>query len=219
MHLVGSVGQIARDVLYDASGTVTSANTPQLILPEHRSRCFLQIENISSSASAYFEIGAGTATATISGGAVTSVTVKNPGFNYTIAPIIEFFGGGSECNSTFLGCGQPGYGSPGTSPFGYGASDAAGNHPAAAIAILSGGAIQSIQITDPGAGYVTAPYVLIRNSPNDPFGCANPGYNSGSGIYLVSAGSVTYNGTFCPTAPVAVYSTTTGAAFTVKWSP
>jgi hypothetical protein len=221
MKLVGAGGQISRDIFYDASVVLTSALTNYLVLPEHRTRTSLKIQN-TSGGGVWVEIGAGTATAAINtGGQVTTITVKNPGFNYTVPPIIEFFGGGSETNSTFVGCGSPGYGSPGTPGFGQGVSDTSTNKPAQAVATLSGSAIQSIVITDPGAGYVVAPFVLIRNSPQDPNGCAAAGYGSGSGFYLLSGASnspiLSFDATFCPTSPVSVWSTTSGAQVCCKF--
>ncbi|MDE2104278.1 MAG: hypothetical protein KGL39_43980 [Patescibacteria group bacterium] len=226
MQLTGAGNQIRRDILYDNSGTISSTNTAYTVLPEHRSRSMLMIEN-NSSAVIYVEMGSGTATATISGGQVTAVTVGNPGFGYTVAPVIEFLGGGNEGNSTFSGVGAPTYNGPGSNAsWGQGAADAAGNKPAQAIAILSGGTIGSITITDPGKGYVAAPYVLIRNSPNDPIGAADPTYSfggktSGSGFYLAaSGGSITFNGTSCPTSPVSVSCpSTSGVSYTCKWMP
>ena len=224
MQLTGAGGQVRRDILNDNSGTITATNTPQAVLPEHRGRALLMVENNGSGA-IYVEIGAGTATAAISGGVVTSVTVVNPGFGFNVAPIIEFLGGGNETNSTFVGVGAPTFYGPGSSGIGQGANDAVGNRPAKAHAIISGGAISSIVIDDGGAGYAAAPYVLVKNSHNDPIGAADPSYTyggktSGSGFYLVQGGSVTFNGTSCPTGPVAVNCpSTSGGGFTCKFMP
>lgn len=223
MQLTGAGGQVRRDILYDNSGTIGATNTPQSVLPEQRSRALLVIEN-NSAAAMYAEIGAGTAAATISGGGVTSVTILNPGFGFKIAPIIEFLGGGNETNSTFVGVGSPTYYGPGSSGFGQGANDAVGNRPARALAVISGGVITSVTILDGGQGYAAAPFVLIKNSDNDPIGCADPTYTfgsktSGSGFYLAaSGGSVIFNGTSCPTGPLAIgCPSTSGGGFTVKY--
>lgn len=79
-----------------------------------------------------------TATAVLSGGAVTSLTllnmlrdtqITNPGSGYTTPPAITFSGGGG--------------------------SDAT------AVAVLSGGHLSQIIITDPGRNYTTAPTVTV----------------------------------------------------------
>lgn len=70
-----------------------------------------------------------TATASISGGGVTSIAVVAIGSNYSSAPIISF-----------------------TSASGTGAT---------AKAYLNGSTIGSIQVTNPGTGYITAPAVVI----------------------------------------------------------
>jgi hypothetical protein len=220
MLLTGARGQNYRDILYSINGTITSPTAPQLLLPEHRSRSTLVFSNFSTHAM-YLEIGAGEATCTLTSGAVSAVSVTNGGFGYTIAPVIEFLGGGSECNSTFLGVGSTTYGAPGSSSnFGQGQSDTPGNRPAQAHAIISGGVISSIVVDDGGAGYVAAPFVLIRNNPNDPFGCADPSKNSGSGIYVPGQGlPLRFDATVCPTGPVAVYCATSGSGYSVKWMP
>ena len=219
MQLIGTRNQAVRDLLFDNSGSLTSTALPALVLPDTLSRSLLTVENLSAGAM-YCEIGAGTATAAVSGGAVTSVTVVNAGFNYTIAPEIEFMGGGAGGNSTYVGATDPTAPSPGSGGYGRQSQDTVGNRPAKAHAVLSGGAINSIVVDDGGAGYVAAPFVLIRNSRNDPNGCADPSRNSGSGFYMAaSGGSVSFNGTACPTSPVALFSATSGAKYTVKWMP
>lgn len=217
MELVGARGQTARDIYYDASGSLSSTSLPALVLPDTLTRSLLLVQNLSAGVM-YCEIGAGTATATVSGGAVTSVTVVNGGFNYTIAPEVEFLGGGAGGNSTYVGATDPTAPSPGSGGYGPQSQDTVGNRPAKAHCVLSGGAINSIVVDDGGAGYVTAPFVLIRNSRNDPNGAADPSKNSGSGHYMAaSGGSVSFNGTACPTSPVALFSATSGAKYTVKW--
>jgi len=220
VQLVGSRNQNARDIAYSVSSSIGSATVAQLVLPEHRSRSSLIFSNLSAS-QMFVEIGAGEATCAISGGVVTSVTVVNGGFNFTKPPIVEFLGGGSGGNSTFIGCGQPGYDAPGTqSPFGQGPG-AVGSKPATAIAVLSGSSVASITVLDGGAGYVAAPFVLLRNDPNDPNGCADPALNSGGGIPVAAKTSLIINGTDCPTSPVAVFCATSGSAtrFSCKWMP
>ena len=94
MQLVGARGQQVRDVQYSVSRTTTSSATVMLVLPEQQMRSSFIFQNLSANAM-YLEIGAGEATATISGGAVTGVTLVNSGTNYTIAPQVLLLGGGN----------------------------------------------------------------------------------------------------------------------------
>lgn len=217
MRLAGSTGQSGFEYLFDASGTIAAGGTPQLILPQARRRSSLIINNISSS-NMYFEFGAARATAVLTSGAISSISVTNSGFGYTVAPVVEFLGGGydnqSQTTPTFSLTGLPDYTSP---------RNPAGS-PAKAHCIMTGAAgsmsISSIVIDNPGSGYSYPPYVFIRNSPNDPFGAANPFQGSAaSGILLLAnGGSYTGNGTVTTTDQVSVYCATSAAAYTVKWS-
>ncbi len=161
------------------------------------------------------EIGGARATATLSSGTVASCTVVNVGFGYSVPPTVEFLGGawdsGYQITPTFTTAGLPDFPSP-TSPSG---------RPAKAHCIMTGSAgsqtVSSIVIDDPGAGYLYPPYVFLRNSRNDPFGCAVPSATSGI-LLLANGGSYTSNGTICTTDQVAVYCSATSAAFTCKYS-
>lgn len=75
-----------------------------------------------------------TATATISGGAVTGVTVTNGGNGYTSVPTVNFYGGGSIVN---------------------------GGTKAKATAIVSGGVVTGITLNNGGTGYTSIPTVTI----------------------------------------------------------
>lgn len=203
MRLIGSGGQQRRDILYTADGTVVTGGTPQVILGQSMSRSFLLLQNQSASALS-FEIGSARATCTINAaGQVTGFTITNAGFNFTKPPRVIFLGGGSGGNSAFLGLNQPG--GPGPS------------HPAVAHAVLTSGAVSSIVIDDPGAGYVIAPFVLLQNSDLDPYGCALP---SATGGILLPANTpaLVWNGTFCPTDPIAVFGATSAQAFVCRWA-
>jgi hypothetical protein len=156
----------------------------------------------------FVEFGSARATATISSGSVSSITIKNAGFNFTKPPVVRFAGGGYAGNASYLGLNQPGGEGP-NSTLGSG-------RVAKAIATLSGGAVSAITITDPGAGYVIAPYVFIMNSDLDPYGCAVPSATAGVQI-PASGGNVSFNGTSCMTDAVSVYCATTSAAFVCKW--
>lgn len=212
MYLVGSKGQQRRDNLFNASGAIASATLPQLVLPESPSRGFLLFQNLSTTVM-WLEIGPARATATLTNGVVTAISVtsstssiRNPGFGYTYAPIVNFAGGGDPTNTQQKSAGQYGYPSP--------------NNPAVATAVLTAGAISSFTINNGGSGYVNAPYVFIQNNQLDPFGCADPSANSGSGYQIpVSGGSIVFESTFCPTDSVAVFCSTLGAQFACYWAP
>jgi hypothetical protein len=202
MKLVGAGQQQMRHPLFDASGTITTGGTPQLVLARAQSRSFLAIQN-NSSAGLLFEFGSARATCTISGGAVSGFTITNSGFNFTKPPLVRFMGGGAPPGTNnYLGLNQPN---------GY-----APSNPATAIATLSGGSVNAITLTNPGSGYVCAPFVFLANSDLDPYGCATP--SATVGILLPTAsGAYMFNGTCCPTDSISVYGGTTGQAFSVKW--
>lgn len=201
MQLVGVRGQQFFDPMFDASNTITAGGTAQLVLPQQKQRSMLLIQNISDTVM-FFDFGGPRATATISSGAVTSCTVTNAGFGYTEPPYIEFFGGGNMNNSKYLGATEPFAPAP--------------SRPAKAHAVLTAGAVTSIVIDDPGAGYAIAPFVFLRNVLNDPNGSVLP--SATSGILLAANGGSFYsNGTTCTTDPVAILCATTGKAFTCKF--
>lgn len=204
MQLTGSRGQETRDPVFDASGTITAGGTAQLVLPEAKQRTFLMFQNISDT-NMYLEFGSARATATLTSGVVTSVAVTNAGFGFTIPPHIEFLGGGNDGwnmnNSTTITPGLPSWPSP--------------KSVAQATCVLSGSTVGSIAIVSGGANYKNAPYVFIRNSLNDPSGCAIP--SATVGVLIVPSGSITFNGISCPTDPMAVYCATTAKAFTCKY--
>ena len=207
MKLVGSRDQQVQDFFYDQSGTIATGGTPQLVLPVHPSRSVLMLQNISDTAM-YAQIGSALATCAITSGVVSSVAVKNAGFNFTLPPVVRFFGGGTLANSSYLGRGSPGAISP--------------SNPAQAHAVMTGSgankSVSSIVIDNGGSGYVSPPMVFLFNSDLDPNGCADPSLNSGNGILLTSGGGTFYmNGTACPTDSVAIFCATTGKAFTCKY--
>ncbi len=211
MFLTGAKGQVRRDNVFNASGSIASGSAPQLVLPESPSRAFLEFQNLSATVM-WLEIGPARATATLTNGVVTAISVtasaasiRNPGFGYTYAPIVNFAGGGDPTNIQQKSPGQYGYPSP--------------NIPAQASAVLTGGAVSSFTIANGGAGYVNAPYVFIQNNQLDPFGCADPSQNSGSGYQIpINGGSIVFEGTFCPTDSIAVFCTTVGAQYTCMWA-
>ena len=203
MHLVGSKGQYVRDFMFDASGTITTGGTPQLILPEHARRTSLILQNASTNV-LMIEFGGARATATLTSGVVTSIAVTNSGFGYTIPPTVQFLGGGDLTkNPTYLCPGLPGNVSPSKSP--------------SARAVLTGGSVSSIIIDNGGANFVNPPYVALRSSDQDPYGAATPSATVGA-ILLPNGGSLFFNGTALTTDAISVYGATTGQAFVCKYT-
>lgn len=208
MYLVGAKSQVrGGDVLYDASGTITTGGTAQLVLPVHPSRSHFIFQNNSAHAM-YVEIGSARATATLTSGVISSIAVTNAGFNFTYPPLVRFAGGGNAGNATFLGLNQPGGAGPN--------EQLKTAIPATAHCVLTSKTVSSIVVDNGGSGFVIAPYVFIYNSPLDPYGCAVP--SSGVGLQVAAGGgSIYYNGTTCFTDSVSVYGTTTSDPFTCKW--
>lgn len=204
---VGGRGQNARDIMYAVSGTVGSGGGKYLVLPEMKSRSFFLFENLGAN-TFYLTFGAGEATATLTSGTVSSISVVNGGFGYTIAPQVLLLGGGADGNTTFTGATAPGYPPPGVS---YNNDLPPIGRPAQAHAVLSGGVVNSIVVDDGGTGYAKAPWVLLVNDPNDPNGASDPSVGSGYGVCVVGSGSFQFSGTTCTTSPVAVYSATSGS--------
>jgi hypothetical protein len=205
MQLPNTRGQQQRDAMFDASGTITTGGTSQLVLPEAKSRSFFVFENNSTADNMYLEFGSARARATITSGVVTSIAITNAGFGFTIPPIVHFYGGGNDgwdmANPTMNTPGIPGWPSPA--------------HPAHGVAVLTGNSVSSITINDGGKNYKNAPYVMMMNSFNDPFGCAAPAV--GTGFLLQPGGSFSLNGTACTTDPISVYCATTSSPFTCKY--
>ncbi len=210
----GLSGQQGRGkVLFDASGTLANG-TPLLVLSRSMSRSYLFLQNVGTSA-LVFEFGPARATATITNGAVSAITVTNAGFGYSYPPTVELLGGGGADlpygNSNFLGIGQDGAPSP--------------NKPGSATCVMTGSApnmsIASITVQGGGANYKTPPYVLIRNSSNDPYGCAipttTPASATSTGILLAAGQSIIWTGDYCPIDQLAVVGVS-GGQWTCKYS-
>lgn len=209
MKLQSIASQQASHPLYVADSSITNGGTAQLALGQSRSRSHLILQN-TSSGPLYFEFGSARATAVISGGVVTSVSVANAGMGFSAAPLIVFYGGGqalpSGTNSSYIGVPQPG----GIAP-----SDVALAH-----CVMTGTvpnlSVASITVDHGGSGYIIAPYVFIYNSPLDPNGSAAP--SATSGILLPSQGPpLVFDGTSCTTDPIAVYGATTGQTYICRW--
>jgi hypothetical protein len=204
MHLVGARGQQLRDFMYDASGTITTGGTAQLILPEHNFRTAVWLQNISDTAM-YVEFGGARAHATLTSGVVTSLTIDNAGFGYTVPPDVIFYGGGDLTkNPNYLCPGLPGNVCPSTL--------------AQAHAVLAAGAVSSFVIDNGGKNYVKAPYVFLRSSQQDPYGVAIPSATSGFELPANGTTPLMFDKTVCVTDAIAIFCASTGKAFTCKYT-
>lgn len=120
MKIIIFLGTLFATATYAQNGSVginTSVPDPSAIL---------HIENFKGTPA--------TATATISGGAVTSITINNGGSGYTSAPTVNFYGGGPVIN---------------------------GGSKARATATISGGVVTGITINNGGSGYTAAPAITV----------------------------------------------------------
>lgn len=207
MKWTGISNQARYDYLYDASRLIASANAPALLLPRGMSRTYLFIQNLSNTATIFLEFDGPRATANLTNGVVTSLTPTNVGFNFTKPPVIRFEGGGNDLgggknvNRGYLGLGLPGGSSPSAR--------------AKATAKITGGALSGFDISTGGANYAVAPYVLIENDDLDPYGCALP--TVGQGYQLNAGEKLEWNGSVCPTGPVAVITQDVNTFVTCKW--
>jgi hypothetical protein len=206
MKLVGAGGQGRRDYLYRAD--VTMSGSAQLVLGQSQSRSHLLLFNTAATAMG-IEVGCGAATATITSGGVSAITVTNAGFGFSRPPLVTFFGGGltnDPSMANYTGCTQPNTPSP--------------QHPAAAHCVMTGTAptmtIGSIVVDDPGVGYTLAPYVLIQNDPMDPNGAAIPSVSGGIILPASMGAPIVWNGTVCPTEPISVIGTA-AAVLVCRW--
>lgn len=209
MKLVGSGGQGARHIAFDASGVIASSTVSQLLLPRTLSRSHFVVANLSATQAMYLEIGSARAVATVTNGVVTAVTVTNPGFGFSLPPTIQFRGGGAMMNPGFLGATDP--------------NAPPAPKPAQAHCVMSGSApnmiVASIAVDFGGVGYLVPPYVLLQNADHDPNGCADPSTGGGIGLPLLPNGGNYYvNGTTCPTDSMALFCPGgLGAAYSCKW--
>lgn len=207
--LVGARGQYVTDHLFDLSGTITSGGTPQLIFPVSLVRSSFIVQNISDTAM-YLAIGAPPATCSLTGSSVSSVSVGNAGFGYSIAPTVHFYGGANanrNSQPTYALGGLPDYPSPSSG--------------ASAHCVMTGSApnmtIASITVDSGGSGYAYPPFVFLKNRDLDPFGCSIPTVTNGI-LLAASGGSYTSNGTVATTDQMAIFCATSGKAYTMKFS-
>ncbi len=156
----------------------------------------------------YLGIGGALATASLTNGVVSSISVTNAGFGYTRVPSVHFLGGGNDAwdmvNPSLLSPGQPTWPAPA--------------HPASAHAVLSGNTVGSIVIDDGGVNYKNAPFVFLQNSIYDPFGCFTPGATTAGSILIkAGGGSYTNNGLACTTDAISVFCASSSKAYTFKF--
>lgn len=202
MRLPGVKGQIGtRDLTFRADSTIASGSAPQLVLPESWQRSFFQFQNLHATAVMYLEFGSARAHATLTSGVVTSITVDNGGFGFTVPPTVTFLGGGNGGNTAVIGTGDP---------FG-----PAPNSPAKAHAVLTAGVVTSIVIDDGGSNYKAAPYVRLVNSNLDFIGCAAPA--AGVGMAVAAGVLITDKDLTVPTDQVAVFCATSTAPFFCRY--
>ena len=195
MKPVGQRGQNAQDFLYCADGVIGATNTSQLLLPRAKSRSYLYVQNRSMN-NMFVEIGSARATAAISGGAVTSFTITNGGFGYVKPPLVRCYGGGPvEGNSgAGLGATLPDWPAP--------------SRPATGLAAINGsGVVTGLSISDPGAGYLLAPYVQLISQEEDAAGVADPFFGSVNSGYQLLAGGILEFVVQCPTDAVSIVGT------------
>ena len=201
-RVVGFTGQQNLTPIYRADGIIAAGGTPQLILPRAAPRSSIIIQNTSTTNTIYLEFGCARATATVSGGKVTAVTVTNAGFGFTYPPLVHFLGGGNASNGRDLGVGYP--------------NQLAPSNYATAHCVLSSGAISSIVIDNPGSGYDCAPYVQLLNDANDNNGAAVP--SATSGFKLAPGASLYQAYNVVTTDAIAVYGATTGNSWFCQYT-
>ena len=220
MHLHNSLNQKGPDRSYRADGSLAST-APRLLLPEATGRSFVSFQNTSGNPM-YLEHGCARATATITAGVLTALTILNPGFGFTRAPQVQLKGGGSLTTALTASL-WDGRGQIDTWPTPAGqnllVTPPVVFRPAKVTAVLAAGVLTSFAISDGGAGYTNPPEVMLTNDPNDPFGCADPSYGSGSGSYIPSGGTYFLNGTFAHTDAIAIYAAAGSGSYYLEYAP
>lgn len=201
-RVVGFTEQANLTPVYRADGSIATGGTPQLILPRAAPRSSIIIQNTSTSDTITLEFGCARATATVTNGMVTAITVTNAGFGFTYAPSVHFLGGGNMSNGRDLGVGYP--------------NQLAPSNYASAHCVMSGGSISSIVIDNPGSGYDCAPYVQLLNDPNDNYGAAVP--STTSGFKLAPGASLYQAYNVVTTDAIAVYGATTGDSWFCQYT-
>lgn len=188
----GVRGQTQLDDLITVLSTITAGGTAQLALPQQIRRAYLSITN-NSAGGLTVGIGPAIAHATISGGALTAITVDNGGVGYVVAPKVRIFGGLTQGN--------------------YGESPP---HVATAYATISAGVVTTVAVDDPGAGYAVAPLIYLENAlPQLGGGAWTPG--ASSGVQIAPGETWILSGPLMvPASAVAIFGATTAQAFTLQ---
>lgn len=206
MKFPGIASQQSHHPLYTADGSAPATAGGVLVLQRSVSRSYLYLQNNGTNA-LWFEFGSARAHAVITNGVVTSVVVDNAGQGFSFPPRIQFDGGAANGLSGYTGLNQPEAMSPSAR--------------ATAHCVMTGTApnmsIASIVVDNGGSGYVSIPYVYIRNDDKDTNGVAIP--SVGSGFQLTTGQSLIWNGATCPTDQISVIAATGATAFTARYMP
>lgn len=192
------------DDLTDFSGSITTGATVQALLPQQLGRVVFYFENTSAALLSIY-IGPPPVTVTVSGGAVTAVTVADNGSNWLVAPQVVLMGGIFAGNTSD----RPG------SPNMLLTSGAWPGQVAQVQATLSGSALSTFNIVNGGSGYKVAPTAkLVNPMPLLGAGAGTP--SATVGFTVAAGGSLSFEHTFCPTSAMNIFGGTTGQTFTCK---
>jgi hypothetical protein len=191
MILPGARNQVFLDEVLDFSGTVTNGGTAQALLPQQPGRSYFFFEN-TSSANLSLAIGPPRATATLTSGVVTAISIPDGGMSFTAPPQVVFLGG--LVAGDFRNAPQ---------------------NPAVAQAQLTSGAVSGTTISSGGSGYLVAPIVMLLN-PLPLLGGGTGTPSATAGIIIVPNGSFVMESSFCTAGAVSVFGGTTGQAFVCK---
>lgn len=197
--------KLLRTPLFNFSSSVTTGGTAQSVVPIQSTRSYLLVENTSAS-NLRTGIGGATATAALTGGGVSSVSVNNAGQGYTYAPQVFFLGGLGLTGVSGSVAGGAGFEAP---------SDP---NKAAAHCVMTGSAgnlsIASVVVDNAGAGYLAAPYVWFENDPRDPYGGFSPSATAGE--LLQPGGSLVMDGSSCSSDQIFIFGASTGQTFVCR---
>lgn len=192
--------------------SITTGGTAQLLIPQDPLRYYLMIQNTSDTVMRV-GVGGATATASLTSGVVSSISVTNAGMGFSYAPLVRFIGGGYPSTP------NPSPGSLWSEGVGGGLGPFQGPYQgrvAAAVCVMTGSApnmtISSVLVQDGGAGYIAAPTIYLQNDPRDPVGCYAPSATVGTYI-AASGGSRTWQNCAVTTDAFSIFCATTGKTF------
>jgi hypothetical protein len=191
-------------------GTVTTGGTAQLLLPQQPGRTFLAITNLAAADTLFVGFGPARATPSLSGGSIASIAVTQGGVGYTVPPQVVIMGGivAGDYVTT-----------PGSSKSNITSQSYLGTL-ATAVATLSSGAVNAINVSNPGSGYLVAPLIYLQNPwPALGGGAYAPtatASTTGTGLAIPAGQTLTFNGAMMvPGSAVAINGFTTGNPFSV----